>query len=71
MVYMYTGFTDISQYLGVGLPLSNAVYLRSELNSRPALEHEQCYPSQLLHQEDARSQHRSSVTYLLHRVDGN
>lgn len=51
--------------LGGGLPLSNAVYLRSELNSRAALEHEQCYPSQLLHQEDARSQHRMYVTYLL------
>ena len=44
--------------LGVRLPFSNAVFLRSEPSSRCALEHEQCYPSQLLHQEDALSRHR-------------
>jgi len=37
---------------------NQTVSRRSELNSRTPLEHEQCYPSQLLHQEDAISQHR-------------
>jgi len=37
---------------------NQTVSRRSELNSRTPLEHEQCYPSQLLHQEDGMNQHR-------------
>jgi len=39
---------------------NQTVSQRSEPNSRNALEHEQCYPSQLLHQEDALIRHRGS-----------
>ena len=56
--------------LGVGLPLSNAVSLRSEPSSRNALEHEQCYPSQLLHQEDALSRHRGRKPTLQYELSG-
>ena len=56
--------------LGVGLPLSNAVFLRSEPISRRALEHEQCYPSQLLHQEDALSRHRGRKPTLQYELSG-
>ena len=56
--------------LGVRLPFSNAVFLRSEPNSRYALEHEQCYPSQLLHQEDAQSRHRGRKPTLQYELSG-
>ena len=56
--------------LGVRLPFSNAVFLRSEPNSRNALEHEQCYPSQLLHQEDALSRHRGRKPTLQYELSG-
>ena len=49
---------------------NQTVSRRSELNSRPALEHEQCYPSQLLHQEDALSRHRGRKPTLQYELSG-
>ena len=68
-IYVYR-FHRYKPILGVRLPFSNAVSLRSEPSSRNALEHEQCYPSQLLHQEDALSRHRGRKPTLQYELSG-
>lgn len=49
---------------------NQTVSQRSEPSSRNALEHEQCYPSQLLHQEDALSRHRGRKPTLQYELSG-
>jgi hypothetical protein len=49
---------------------NQTVSQRSEPISRNALEHEQCYPSQLLHQEDALRRHRGRKPTLQYELSG-